>query len=76
MRSRTTQRKSWDSKRTQEAVGSVGAGKFIPSSEARHFGVHRTTLSRQLIYDAVPKGMGRKQNIPPETEHELVDLVS
>jgi hypothetical protein len=42
----------------QEAVGAVGAGTFTASSAARHFGARRTTLSRQLKYDAVPKGMG------------------
>jgi hypothetical protein len=76
MRPSTTQRQSWDIKRTQEAVGAVGAGKFTASSAARHFGARRTTLSHQLRYDAVPKGTGRKQNIPPETEQELVDHIS
>jgi hypothetical protein len=75
MRPSTTQRQSWDSKRMQEAVGAVGAGKFTPSSAARHFGARRT-LSHQLRYDAVPKGTGRKQNIPPETEQELIDHIS
>jgi transposase-like protein len=76
MRPRTTQRKSWDSKRMQEAVDAVGAAKFTPSSAARHFGVCKTTLRRQLRYDAVPKGIGRKQDIPPEIEQELVDHIS
>jgi hypothetical protein len=71
MRPRTTQGQSWDIKRMQEAVDAVGARKFTPSSEARHFGVRRT-LRRQLRYDAVPKGMDRKQDIPPETEQELI----
>jgi transposase-like protein len=70
------QRQSWDSKRRQEAVDAVGAGKFTPSSAARHFGVGKTTLRRQLRYDALPKGTGRKQNIPPETEQELVVHIS
>jgi hypothetical protein len=58
----------------QEAVDALGAGKFTASSAARS--ARRTTLSRQLRYDAVPKGMGLKQNIPPETEQELVDHIS
>jgi hypothetical protein len=60
MRQRTTQRQSWDSKRTQEAVDEVGAAKFTPSAP-RHFGVCRTKLRRHLRYDAVPKGMGRNR---------------
>jgi hypothetical protein len=60
----------------QEAVDAVGAGKFTPPSGARHFDVGKTTLHRQLRYDAVPKGTGRKQDIPPEIEQELVDHIS
>jgi hypothetical protein len=32
-----------------------------------HFGVLRTSLRRQLRYDAVQKGMGQKKDILPET---------
>jgi hypothetical protein len=53
-------------------LDAVGAGKFTHSSAARHFGVRRITLSRQQRYEAVPKGTGRKQDIPPETEQELI----
>jgi hypothetical protein len=74
MRSRTSQSKSWDIKIIQEAVGAVDAGKFTPSTA--HFGVRRTTLRRQLRYDAVPRGTGRKHDIPPETEQELVGHIS
>jgi hypothetical protein len=70
MRPRTTQRPSWDSKAMQEAVDAVRAGNFTPS--ATHFGVPRTTLRTQLRYDALRKGMGRKQDIPPEIEQDLV----
>jgi hypothetical protein len=66
MRPRTTQRQSWDRERTQGAVDAVGAGKITSPSAARHFGVSRTTLRRQMRYDAVCKGMGRKQDIAPE----------
>jgi hypothetical protein len=52
-------------------VDAVAAGRFTPSSVARHFGARRTLL-RQLRYDALPKAMGRKQGIPPEIEQELI----
>jgi hypothetical protein len=42
----------------QEAVDAVGVEKFTPSSAARHFAVRRTTLRRQLRYDAIPKRTG------------------
>jgi hypothetical protein len=59
MRPRKTQHQSSDIKRMQEAVDVLGAGKFTPSV-ARHFGVRRTTLRRQLR--KMPFGKGWVEN--------------
>ncbi|KAJ8882237.1 hypothetical protein PR048_018725 [Dryococelus australis] len=75
MRERKTQCQSWDLLNMQAAVDAVSSRHLTPSAVSNQYNIPRTTLRRQLQFETIKNGMGRKQDIPPEIEASLVDHI-
>ncbi|KAJ8883286.1 hypothetical protein PR048_015129 [Dryococelus australis] len=76
MSERKTQRKSWDLQSMKAAVDAVRSRHLSPSAASKENNIPGTILRRHLQFETIKKGMGRKQDIPPEIEASLVDHIS
>ncbi|KAJ8873646.1 hypothetical protein PR048_024468 [Dryococelus australis] len=59
----------------QAAVDAVSSRHLTPSAASKRYNTPRKTSRRQLQFETVKKGMGKKQDIPPEIEAYLVDHI-
>ncbi|KAJ8877908.1 hypothetical protein PR048_022367 [Dryococelus australis] len=51
------------------------SGILLLLQHQHQYNIPRTTLKLQLQFETAKKGMGRKQDIPPEKEASLVDHI-
>ncbi|KAJ8871576.1 hypothetical protein PR048_027902 [Dryococelus australis] len=76
MRERKRERQRWDLQSMQAAVDAVRFRHLTPSAASKQYNIPRTTLRCRLQFETVKKGMGRKQDIPPEIEASLKKILS